>query len=600
MIDLSNFPNLPGIYIMRNHENKVLYIGKAKDLKKRISQYFTSHDTRATIPFLISQIKNIETIVVSNEKEALILENTLIKKFKPKYNILLKDDKTYLNILLTKHKWPQLKLIRVNKSISPSKGDIFGPYTSAYNARAVFDLLKTLFPLRSCSDSELNNRTRPCILYEIKRCLAPCCNLCLPSEYNFLVEKVKIFLKGKDQTIVKDLEREIKKASSLLEFEKAKQYHQTLKQIKELLEKQQVSNVKIASFDVIGIAQEKNHIAIVILTFRENKLTGSKQFYFSLFEELDDFFNTFILQNYTTTYNLPKQILTPISTSASLSLALNEKINKPIKISFPKKGEKKDLLNMANINAMQYLKQRHNKAIKNENLLLDIQTKFELKNIPEKIECIDISNISQTHSVAGIVSFYLGEKNNKDYRLYKIKTEKKGDIAAISHSLERHLLKAKENSNFPDLILIDGGKAQLNAAKDILKKLNILNIDLLSISKEKSLHTKSLTQEKIISIFSKEPIILERTSTILLFFQKVRDEAHRFAINFHIKTRSKDIFTSSLDKIEGIGPKKKKLLLNHFKSVENIKKSSIEEIKKIKGISSKDIENIKKSLFREK
>jgi len=587
---LSKMPKKCGVYIMKDTFNKVLYVGKATDLRNRIKQYFFGKDTRASISFLIDQIDSIDTIVVSNDKEALILENTLIKKYQPKYNILLKDDKTYVSIMInTSHTWPMIKLVRL-KTQPKDKNLYFGPYTNAKAARSVKELLLKLFPLRQCSNSELQNRTRPCILYDIDKCIAPCVNKCTKKEYDSLVEKVTLFLKGKDSTIIKDLKSKMKTASKKLEYEKAKEYLNLINQIKHIRLNQFVDILSVKNSEVLGIYQENHFVMIVKLIFLQGRLTASEHFsFFEIASSEEEILEAFLLQHYSK-ISSSKELIIPLKLKNQKNI---EKIlshdHKKIKITCPTKGKKKELSKLSFENAKALLNQQKDQKTLDEKKLLQLQETLKLTNFPHQIICFDTSNISGTSQVASMVSFIDGEKDKSKMKLFKIKTTKKGDIAAFEEVLYRHFSKVRF---LPDLLILDGGKAHLNIALKILDKLNIANVDVISISKEKAKHTKALTKEKVFIPHLKEPIFINPISPTLFLLQEIRDEAHRVAISFHKKTRSKKTITTKLIKIFGIGNKKTVALLKEFKSIENLKKATKKDLEKLKILSSKDIEQI--------
>lgn len=585
---LKKIPTKCGVYIMKDINDKILYVGKALNLRNRLKQYFFKQDTRQSVHFLIPQIENIETIIVSNNKEALILENNLIKKYQPKYNILLKDDKTYVSIMITtSHKWPMIKLTRL-KSTPKDKNEYFGPYTNAAAARSIMNLLLKIFPLRQCSDSEFSNRSRPCILYDIKKCLAPCVNLCLKKDYDQMVEKILAFLKGKDKTILNDLKLNMKNASDNLEYEKANHFLSLINQIKHLLQNQFVDILSTKNTDVIGIYRHNIHTMIVLLSFKKGKLTSSEHFsFFEIASTTEDILESFILQNYKNK-NLSLEIITPVKLK-NISYLNDLLKTQNIKVYHPIKGKKIKLINLANENAKNlFLQEKDLKSLK-EKQLLELQKKFNLINFPSHIICFDVSNLSQTSNVAAMVTFIDGQQDRSKLKLFKIKESHLGDIPSLKEVLVRHFSKIK---TLPDLLLLDGAKAQLNAAIEVLKELNIASVDLLSISKEKAKHTKSLTKETIFIASLKNPIELDPKDPILFLIQKIRDATHLAAISFHKKTRAKKIISTDIIKIPKIGPKKTKALLKEFKSIKNLKKATKEDLEKLDILNKTDIENL--------
>ncbi len=601
---LDLYPSDAGVYIMKNGEGKVIYVGKANSLQKRLKQYFLpGRDLRAMIPLLVLELASIETVVVSTEKEALLLENTFIKKYQPKFNVLLKDDKTYISLSINpKEAWPRLKLVRLKGK--PSNDALhFGPYTSAVSAKQTFELMAKLFPLRQCSDEEFKRRTRPCLLYSMKKCIAPCCGLCSKEEYATYVESAIEFLKGGSQGILDHLTKEMEKASGALEFEKAGSLLRTIQQIKHvtqettIFQKSQEKNV-----DVIGFYRQADQVLISLLAFREGTLINSLTFPFShLIDEEEDILSSFILQHYSLENKapLPEEILTPLSLTNAKEIASVLKDFHPkaklCALTCPKKGSSKDLLDLAQKNARSSFQQKADIQASKEKILSQLSELLPLNRYPKRIECFDTSNLSGSHLVASSVVFIDGEEDKKKMRLYHVKgIDKPDDYAALHQVLTRRLLRAKEEDDFPDLLIIDGGKGQLGIALDVLKELEIIHVDVVSLVKEKGRHDKGLTLEKICIPGKAEPISLPAHSPLLFFLQRIRDAAHKQAISFYRKAHEKKLVSSKVDSIPGIGPIKKKRLLQAFGSLSNILSQSEEALKKVQGITSKDINHIKK------
>jgi len=587
---LALYPDQPGVYLMKDDKGIVLYIGKAKNLRARLKQYFAlSGDQREMVPYLTAQIETIDTIIALTEKDALILENNLIKQHKPKYNVLLKDDKTFVSLVLTNHKWPMIRIVRY-KGKPKNDGIYFGPYTNALAARKTFDLMARLFPLRQCSDAELASRERPCLLYDIKRCIAPCVNKCTEEEYQNHVKAAKSLLKGQDKEVVKELKRQMQIASEKLEFEKADQYLKMVQQIEHVTEVQHVDNPSAKNCDVIGLHREADAVMIALLVFREGKLIGSEHFSFHLIASNDgEIIETFLFQHYKNLPKPPSEIFVPVILTQERSL---EEIL-GITIATPLKGKKKDLIVMANRNAKAlFIREQDAKSLK-EKMLLDLQETIGLVRYPRRIECFDTSNIAGTDPVASLVCFVNGEKDKARTRLFKIKGLGKGDdYAAMGQVLRRHLTKEKVKNDFCDLLIVDGGKGHLQMALNIFKELEIATIDLIALTKEESRHDKGLTKEKIYIPNRKDPLLIDHRSPLLFLLQRIRDEAHRQAIEFHRKLRSKRTLSSGLDEITGIGPIKKKRLLQKFGSMKAILEASNEELKSVPGITEKDIRQI--------
>ncbi|HRW58573.1 MAG TPA: excinuclease ABC subunit UvrC [Chlamydiales bacterium] len=589
MIDLDSFPTDPGVYLMKNDKEEIIYIGKAINLKKRIKQYFLKDaDKRFQVELLKKQISKIDFIVVNSEKEALILENNLIKKYQPKYNILLKDDKTFVSLKVSTHRYPKISIVRLKEKKKNDKSIYFGPYTDTQAAKKTLDLVLKLFPLRRCSDSEFTNRKRPCILFEMHKCMAPCTNLCSEKEYSQMVENTIQFLKGKNKILLKDLIKERERLSENLQFEKAKLIHELILKIEHVLQFQSVENISDKSMDVIAAKKDHSTIIIIKMIYRQGKLTGSENYTFhNIASTLEETVESFILQNYETNISSPIQLVVPFNLKRKneLSQLLNFDITHPLK------GIKKKLLTTASTNLEALFSQQKRKESLLEKQLLQLQVTCNLNNFPKKIICFDISNFSGYLPVASMISFLDGKEDKKNYRLFKIPESIKGDCPAMAFVLKKQLLKMKENNCLPDLMIVDGGIAQLNTLIKTMEDLNIATIDMLALSKEEARHDKGLTQEKILLSNEKKPLILDRKSPILFLLQKIRDEAHRFAISFQQKQTHKRI-DSTLSNIPGIGKVKKQKLLTHFKSISQIKKATKEELQKEPYLNDKDVQAI--------
>lgn len=593
--DLKKLPEKPGVYIMKGRQGVILYIGKAINVRARVKQYFMpGHDLRPMIPLLIGQITDIETIVVSSEKEAFLLENNLIKQHKPKYNVLLKDDKSYIALKINnKHPWPRLQLVRY-RGKPKADGLYFGPYTSALAARNTLDLLQKVFPMRQCSDQELLRRTRPCILYDMHRCVAPCVGKCSKEEYDGYVQSTIRFLKGNDKDVLKDLHRKMNQASEQLEFEKAGDLLRTIQQIERTVEEQRVDKPLGIDTDALGLYRQGEDVTLALLIFREGKLTGSRSFSFhNIIEDDEELIETFLLQNYEGSTDLPKEILVPVPLVDTSSL---EELLR-VQIHSPQRGDKRAVIKMAEDNAQSYFKRERDETAIREKTLLEMEEKFHLSRFPERIECFDNSNIAGDHIVSAMVSFVNGKKDSSGYRKFKIRSvDIPDDYGAMREVLTRRYKRAKEENNLPDLIVIDGGKGHLNVAIAILEELDIAVCDVIGVAKEEGRHDKGSTSEQVFLRNIKDPIFLPKNSRILYLLQQIRDEAHRSAIGYHRKVRSKQTIRSSLDDVFGIGPAKKKALLKTFGSLKGLAAATDEQILAVKGISEANLAAIRKML----
>lgn len=591
---LETYPLKPGVYLMKDSAGHVIYVGKAVNLRQRIRQYFAvGGDGREMIPTLVARIETIDTIVVSSEKEALLLENTLIKQHQPHFNALLKDDKSYIALKIShRQHWPMLQLARYKGKPEPDSL-YFGPYTSASAARSTFDLLNRLFPLRQCTDQEFARRTRPCILYDMKRCCAPCVGKCTKEEYEGYVQRTIKFLRGQNREVLTELYGEMEKASENLEFERAAAILRNIRQIEKTLEGQKVDKLHGSDSDVLAIFRQADEVIVCQLIYRKGKLIGSKNYNFShTVQEDAELLESFLLQHYELVSILPEEILLPIFLKEADLIAevLSADKKRKVAILMPQRGEKKALVAMAYANAEAAFKQHKDLNSLRERTLLEMQEKLHLSNYPRRIECYDNSNLSGSEPVSSLVAFTEGQKDTSRYRLYKIKTTGgSDDYGAMREVLERRCKRGKDENDLPDLIIVDGGKGHLNAAIAILRELNIVTVDVIGIAKEQGRHDKGSTREQIYLPNLKDPILLRPNSPILFLLQQIRDEAHRVAIHFQRKRRSKKIIKSSLDEIPGIGPVKRKKLLTHFGSLKKIKEASILQLKEVKGLSEANI-----------
>lgn len=598
---LDLFPLKPGVYLMKGPQDEMLYIGKANNLRQRVKQYFApGGDGRVMIPFLISKVETIETIIVTSEKEALLLENNLIKQHRPKYNALLKDDKTYIALKINiRHPWPMVSLIRY-RGRPKADGLYFGPYTSAFAARETLDLIQRIFPLRQCSDQELLRRTRPCILYDMKRCIAPCVNRCTKEEYDHYVDGAVKFLKGQDKEVLKDLVGEMERQAEVLEFERASEILQTIKQIEKTIESQKVDKPLGEDADAFGIFRQGDEAVLCQLLFRSGKLVGSRRHNFSRIAQDDhELLESFLLQNYDEQAELPHEILLSAALENTNDIAeiLSASRKRGVRIYAPQRGEKLAMVEMAIANAESFFRQEKDLQAMRERTLLEMEERFHLNRYPERIECFDISSIAGTEIVATMVVFTDGQKDSRRYRKYKIRSvDQSDDYASMREALSRRYQRAKDENDLPDLLVVDGGKGHLNMALKVLEELDIATIDVIGLAKEEGRHDRGMTEEQVFLPGAKDPILLRKNSPVLFLLQQIRDEAHRTAITYHRKLRTKKMVKSALEDIPGIGPKKRSLLLKHFGSIKKLREATPEEIAQIPRVTQKDIDAIQKFL----
>ena len=569
-----NLPNKPGVYIMRDETDTIIYIGKAKNLIKRVKSYFREKLDRPKTQILMSHFHSLEYIVTNSEKEALILEATLIKKHRPRYNVQLKDDKRYPYVKITNEKFPRLIITRdVAKN-----GVYYGPFTDVGSVKQTVKFLKSLFKIRTC-----RNMDGPCLNSQIDLCLAPCTGNVSEKEYSEIINKIDLFFQGKYSTIVKNLKTEMAEAAMKEEYEKAAVIRDQIESIEEIMEKQFVDLVDDdLDQDVIAIAPGENEVVVIIMPIRNGKIVGRDDFLMSAsqYDSSSEIMFAFIQQYYGYNRHVPKQILLDedIDDKELLEDWLSDLRGNKVKIKVPQKGVKLRLVKMAKKNA-EIIKHQKKKM---EDALIELKKYLKLEKLPRVIEGYDISNISGKFAVGSKVSFKDGKPNKKKYKHFRMETPGPNDFAMMEELLTRRL-KMVDRDPEPDLIVIDGGKGQLGMACGVLEKLNLTHIPIIGLAKE---------FEEVFIPNSSRPIIIPKNNKALHLLQQVRDESHRFAITYHRKLRSKNIQSSSLDEIVGIGKKRKIALLKEFGSVDNIKKASVEELAKIDAMNQKSAQNI--------
>ncbi len=541
---LKLLPSLPGCYIYYNKDGEVIYVGKAKILKRRVMSYFNRKHDSIKVSVLVSQIERLEYIITNTEVESLILESHLIKKYKPRYNILLKDDKKYPYFLITDEDFPRISIVR-KKNMNPEKGRYYGPYTDIRAMHATLDFLKKIFPLKQCKTPKFKDR--PCLYYQIGRCMAPCQNLVTSEEYKNIVKQAELFLSGKQTELMKQLKEQMQKYSDSLQFEKAAKLRDSYNDLQKTLEKQKVvyENTKLNE-DVISLLSDDGIFAIVILMIREGRLIDKKDFVYEVEDEdRAEFFATFFKEYYSgLKLEFPDKIvsneLEAIGEKALYEEWLEILAQKKVKISYGKSAQGKELQMLADKNANVVL---GNAKIAKMSKIRDdfneigsyLAEKLQLKNFPHRMECYDISHIQGTNTVASMVTFINGVKKASEYRKFKINSTegKPDDFLSMKEVLTRRLSHLGEKKwKKPDLIIIDGGKGQLSSVMQIIEELGVTGIDVVSLAKR---------NEEVFLPNQSEPVILPRNSSALFLFQRIRDEAHRFAITFHRKLRSQSM-----------------------------------------------------------
>ncbi len=608
---IRNAPRSTGVYLMKDRDGHVIYVGKAKDLRSRVRSYFGGTDTRFMIPFLISRIADIEFIITETEKESLILENNLIKEHRPRYNVFLRDDKTYFNIRIDlKQPFPRYQLIRRTK---PDGAKYFGPYPSGSAAKETLRFLQPIFPLRTCRDQEMKSRKRPCLEYEIGRCLAPCVGLVDADGYHRLVKDSISFLEGRERRLLDDLRKRMDAAAEELDFEEAAVLRDRIAAIEQTIEKQRIMSASAREQDVFGLYQEGGMTQICALFVRQGKLIGKKIFSLIRLEsDPHEILSSLLKQYYDGGAYLPAEVFIPCGIEdAEITVEwLSDRKGKQVSLTVPRRGQNRALLDIAGKNAEDAFRtgrlSLHDDHEKAAEILFE---KLKLKNIPRRIECFDISNIGGQNAVGSMVTFVDGNPWKKGYRRFRIKTIEGADDYGMLYEMLNRRYAAKED--LPDLIVVDGGKGQLGVLLSVLRDLAVEGVDAAGLAKADQQERKIVpslkrtgnkaihkAQDRVYLPRKKEPVYLEKWPAALFLLQRIRDEAHRFAVSYHHKLKEKNDLLSVLDAIPGIGPAKKKGLLGRFGDVEGIKAASPEELQKVPGINRSLAEKIH-MFFRE-
>ncbi|MGO8988311.1 MAG: excinuclease ABC subunit UvrC [bacterium] len=597
---LNNLPSNPGVYLFKDKRGTILYVGKAGNIKHRVSSYFqkpAGKDLKTLT--MLEKVADIDTMVTDTEKEAFILEDTLIKTHRPRYNVKLRDDKNYPCLKLSlEEEYPRLCIVR---RIKKDGSLYFGPYPSATSLRETLRLIRRLFPIRTCMDTKFTHRLRPCINYEMGRCLGPCCEEVDPIKYREVVQQVKMFLAGKNRDLLEGLKKKMEEESEKLHFEAAAKIRDQIAFIEQVVEKQKIVSTDFLDQDVIGFHRQGHKIVVYPLFVRAGRLMGGRGFVISSVGLLDEeVLSSFVFQYYRIGKFIPEQILIPkaIPEQDFVEQWLTELKGKKVKILVPLKGDKKHLLKMASENAEQFLLAKDELEKDEEKLLDSLKERLHLRNVPRRIEAFDISNFQGGNAVGSMVSFEEGKPDKERYRHFKIKTiEGADDYGMMYEVLLRRYQKAAKENDLPDLVLLDGGRGQLNVAQEVFKELGIREVDLISLAKERTVEKpypsrSRRTEEKVFHPQYKEPFIPGRHSSILHLLDRIRDEAHRFAITYHKKVRSRETVRSEIGEIPGIGEIRQKELLRYFGTVEKIKQAAEDELAKAPRMNSKSAQKV--------
>ena len=592
---LKNLPAKPGCYLFKDKNKKILYVGKAGVLRNRVRSYFQSGPIHPKIDALVKRIADIEYIVTDSEVEALILENNLIKKHKPRYNVNLRDDKTYPYIRITNEDFPQ---VFVTRKVIRDGSHYFGPYTDVKNVRYTLKTLQQIFTIRSCKYNLTpevieKKKVQLCLDYYIHKCKGPCQALQSKEDYQIEIDRVNRFLKGKTDDLVKEIRNEMNSCSERMEFEEAARFRDKLNALENYRNAQKVVYHDAVDRDILAVAKEDDDACAALFKVRESKITGRIHYYMAQVEwqTLPEIITTFIEQYYFKSDEIPQEVYIQeeIGNEKTVVSWLSERLGKKVNILVPQQGEKKKLVDLAQKNAKYLLEELKLQKLRSKDyvphVVKALQRDLRLKKEPRYIECFDISNIQGTDPVASMVCFIDGRPKKTEYRRFKIQTKDTPDDFAMMREVvkRRYLRLLKENKKLPDLIMIDGGKGQLSSALGVLNDLGIQNQQIIGLAKR---------LEEVFFPGISDAQMLPHTSSSLRLMQQIRDEAHRFAITFHRERRKKRTIASELDRIEGIGPQRRKQLLKTFGSIKNIKELSVNELVEKGKIPTNTAQNI--------
>lgn len=598
---LKRLPTSPGVYLMKDAEGNILYVGKAANLHHRVRSYFGAGQKLSTkLQRMVARVNDIDFLITASEQEALILELNLIKRHRPRYNVRLKDDKTfpYLKIDLNQD-WPRLYITR---RLEEDGGRYFGPFASAKSVRQTLKLIKGIFPFRSCSKAITGTAPRPCLEYDMNRCVGPCIGVVSKEEYAEVIKQVILFLEGKQEMIVHELESQMKEASQSLDFEKAARFRDQIQAVNRVVEGQRIATTVRGEQDVIAFAQDNDQAYVQVFFIRSGKLIGRESFMLqgTRLEEPIQIMTSFIKQFYNSAPYIPPLLLLqhPVEDMAIIEDWLQSKRGAKVRIQVPRRGNKRQLMKIAAENAQQGLEQLKIKQIATPTTLAtalaEIKEALALPHLPSRMEGYDISNIQGKAAVGSMVVFDQGKSKPAHYRRFRIKTVSGADdYAMLQEVIKRRFKRSREAVTpdtwavLPDLVLIDGGKGQLNTAREAMREAGAESVPVASLAKE---------NEEIFVPRKKQPIVLPRSSPGLQLLQRLRDEAHRFAITYHQRLRKRETFASALDSIPGIGPKRKRALLKQFGSVRSIRTASEEELATASGMSQSLAKKIKEYL----
>jgi len=604
---LETVPHEPGVYLMRDRAGEVVYVGKAADLQNRLRSYFQegTSDTRFFVPLLAGTLGDIETILTESAKEALILENHLIKTYQPRYNVRLKDDKAFLHLRLDpEREWPRIDVVRRR---AKDRAYYFGPYHSARSIRETLRLVNRHFQLRSCTDSVLRNRKRPCLQHQIGRCPAPCVLPVDRAEYARNIEDVRLFLGGHGRALVARLRRDMKAAAEALDFERAARIRDQIAAVERSLQRQSVDLGRTDDVDAFALYREGAEVTVQVVRVRQGLLTSSRAYHLSDRpwpdeELLRDFVGRYYAEDGEV--ELPDVVLVPVSLEDAVARAewLTERRGRKVEVRTPQRGALARLVDIAQKNAAQAFEDRQRSEHDRERVLAGLQRKLELPAPPRRVECYDISQLQGGEAVGSRVVFQDGEPDKDQYRRYAIRgVVGQDDFAMMKEVLSRRFRPAKgEPDRRPDLLVVDGGIGQLNIARAVLAELGVQDVPLVSLAKsrlieagpEERSEAPEHSPERVFLPGRKNPVVLRQNSNELHLLQRLRDEAHRFAITYHRERRRKRTLTTALDTIPGVGPTRRRQLLTHFGSLKRLKEADLQAIQAVPGLPQRVAERV--------
>lgn len=586
------FPTAPGVYLMKGEAGLILYVGKAINLRNRLRSYFSAGgDGRLQVRFLLAKLQAIDTIVTDTEKEALILENTLIKQHRPRYNINLRDDKTYVSIRLDpREEFPALSVVRRVKSDGAL---YFGPYASSLAVRQTLKEIYRIFPLRHYPIETCRRRGRPCLFFQIGQCSAPCHGRISAEDYRALVKGVTALLSGRETEVVAGLQRGMARAAAAMRFEEAARLRDQIRAIEQTVEQQKVVAAGGGDQDVVGMHREGGEVELALLFIRVGKLIGRRNFALEWRLDEDELLSSFLREYYAREVVIPEQVLVPLTLPDAGVLAewLSELKGRRVALASPQRGQKLELVELAERNARESFRERGSRREARQGVLAELQQRLQLQRLPRRIECFDISNVQGSLSVGSMVVLRDGEADKEAYRRFRIRTVSGADdYASLYEVLQRRLRRGLEEDQLPDLILIDGGKGQLGVLTSVLQQLGLEGrIDAVGIAKSRvigNVRGKAVerSEERFFLPGRKNPVILRQGSSALFLLERLRDEAHRFAISYHRQLRGKAALASSLEELPGVGPARRRALLKHFGSLKKVQMATLAELQAMPGL----------------